>query len=201
MGENVLQFLSTWFFDVERFLRNRLDELKDDLRNGDQQVIDRAAEEAKLILRWLPPSPGLSTQERLQSAWAVSQNQYLPDEAKKALISYYMNDSDRRPRGRPRDELSQLAIRALGIHMATGMSWRAMAMTLRGCTHERPKPVTQRPRRRNARLACEDCGEALRIAVYRLRKFLHRLGFKEDYLLRQELDEESRQELLRLWGL
>jgi hypothetical protein len=74
-------------------------------------------------------------------------------------------------------------------------------MRLRGCDHERPLPGKQKPRRRNPALSCDDCGEAIRIAVSRLRSFLSQLGFKEDIPLGKDLDEESRLELLKLWGV
>ena len=96
-----------------------------------------------------------------------------------------------RPRGRPRDETSQQAIRALGLHLATSMSWREIALEIRGCNHDRPNPER----------SCEPCGEAIRNAATRLEALLKKIGYDFTFPRGRELDEKSRLEILRLWHI
>jgi hypothetical protein len=154
-----------------------------------------------LILDWLSaPLPPLSPSERWERALAASQSEVgTPEERLSAVM--HAARSTGRGRGRPRDETSQLAIRALALHLATGLSWREIAMRLKGCTHEKPKPPRQKPRKRNPNLSCQECGEAMRNAAFRLRRFLKKLGFEDDVPLGNSFDEAARLEFRRLWNV
>jgi hypothetical protein len=160
-----------------------------------------ATEEADEILNWLyPPPKPLSEADQLQRVEEALKDGKMSAKDRLAAVRR-VGRSTGRTKGRPRDETSRLAVRALGLHLATGMSWREIAMRLKGCVHERPLPARQKPRKRNPALSCEDCGEAIRVAVYRLRSFLKQLGFEDDVPLGKDLDEESRMEILKLWGV
>lgn len=174
--------------------------LKDDLRSDDEHLRQQATQEATEILDWLsaPPEP-LSQEQQLQRVAAALNDTTLPAEHRLAATRRAVRSTGR-ARGRSRDETTRLAVRALGLHLATGMSWREIAMRLKGCVHERPVPPRQKPRRRNPNLSCDDCGEAMRVAVYRLRRFLTQLGYQENIPLGKELDEKSRMELRKLWA-
>jgi hypothetical protein len=199
MSKVSVEFYSRWLYDIESKLRRRLETLKDDLRSDDEDTRKLATGEAGKILNWLylPPKP-LSKADQLQRMEDAFKDGKMSAK-EKLTAALRAGRSTGRAKGRPRDETSRLAVRALGLHLATDMSWREIAMRLKGCSHERPLPARQEPRKRNPALSCGDCGEAMRVAVYRLRSFLKQLGF-EDVLLGIDLDEESRKELLKLWG-
>lgn len=201
MGNEVVRFINFWLYDVDRFLRSRLEYLKDDLLSEDPKTQRKTTKEVAKILDWLnPPLPPLTATERLEKALSVSQQDGLSANDKETAVARAMRSTGRH-RGRPRDTTSQLAIRAFGLHFALGMSWREIAFRLKGCSHVRPRPPHQRPRKRNPNISCEDCGDAVRIAVLRLKKFLATHGFEADVPTITNLDDESRSELLRLWGL
>jgi hypothetical protein len=172
--------------------------LKDDLLSDEEDTRELATEEAGEIFDWLYPSKPLSEAEQLQRIEEILRDGEMSSEERLAAVRR-VGHSAGRARGRPRDEISRLAIRALGLHMV-GMSWREIAMKLKGCNHKRPLPPRQKPRKRNPALSCEDCGEAIRVAVYRLRSFLKRLGFEDEVPLDQNLDDESRKKILEFWG-
>jgi hypothetical protein len=202
MSNGLIEFYNRWLYDMGSKLRGRLETLKDDLRSDDEDIRKHATEEADEILDWLylPPKP-LSDAEQLQRVEEALKDGKMSAKERLAVVRR-AGRSTGRAKGRPRDETSRLAIRALGLHLATGMSWREIAMKLKGCDHKRPLPARQKPRKRNPALSCDDCGEAMRVAVYRLRSFLKQLGFEEeDVPLGKDLDEESRMEILKLWGV
>ena len=200
MSSQAIQFINDWLYDIERFLRRRLDALKDDLESDDGKTQQAASKEAERILDWLdPPLPPRSSSARLERAKEVSQSNELSIEEKVAAVGRALRSTGRR-RGRPRDETSQLAIRALGLHLA-GMSWREIAMRLKGCAHTQPMPPMQRARKRNPNLSCEYCSEAIRNAAFRLRRFLKQLDYPSDLPDGKSFSEESRRELLELWGI
>lgn len=201
MGNEVVQFINHWLYDADRFLRNRLESLKDDLTSDDSELQSQAAKEADEILDWLlPPMPALTAIEKVDKASWIRQQENISEEDKEIAIARVLSSTGRR-RGRPRDTSSQFAIRALGLHLALGMSWREIAFRLKGCSHERPLPPHQRPRRRNPNISCEACGEAMRIAVFRLKDCLSSLGFQSSESIMKHLDNESRLELLKLWNI
>jgi hypothetical protein len=95
-----------------------------------------------------------------------------------------------RSRGRPRDEASQHAIRALGMHLATPRSWREIALAVKGCKHWRPRPGER---------SCDACGDAIRKSAERLKKFLKSKGCDVSMPRRVELEAMSIAELRKLW--
>jgi hypothetical protein len=174
--------------------------LKDDLLSDDEEIRKLATEEAGEILDWLYlPLKPFSEAERLKRIDEALKDGEMSDKERLAAVRR-LGRATGRSRGRPRDEISRLAIRALGLH-TVGMSWCEIAMKLRGCDHKRPMPPRQKPRKRNLGLSCEDCGEAFRVAVFRLRSFLKRLGFKDEVPLGKDLDHESRKQILEFWGV
>jgi hypothetical protein len=201
MGNGLAGFYNRWLYDIESKLRGRLETLKDDLRSDDEDTRKLATEEADRILDWLylPPKP-LSEAEQLQRMEDALKDGKMSAKEKRAAV-LRAGRSTGRAKGRPRDATSRLAVRALGLHLATGMSWPEIAMKLKGCDHKRPLPPKQKPRKRNPALSCEDCGDAIRVAVYRLRSFLKRIGFEDEVSLGKDLDEESRKEIRKLWGV
>jgi hypothetical protein len=201
MAKEVIAFINRYLYDVERLLRDHLDTLKEELLSEDEQTSQKASKQAEMIMEWLSPQPPpLSALQRLAVASGIDQNNELSELEKNAAISRAMRSTGRRS-GRPRDETSRLAVRALGLHRATAMSWREIALKLKGCSHKQSPPPRQRARKRNPTLSCEECGETMRIAVVRLRRFLKGLGYEEHFPLGTQLDEESRIELDRMWDL
>jgi hypothetical protein len=189
MGDEALQFVNRWLYDIQRVLENQLETLKDDLRSDDEATTERAADEVSKILDWLYlPSPPLSKEEQINRAAAAIANGTLSDEQRLAAVVQAGRSTHYR-RGRPRNETSQLAIRALTLHYTTGLSWREIALAVRGCKHKRPSPER----------SCEACGESIRQAAIRLQRFLLSLGYDPDFPRRTELDAASRSQLQRLW--
>jgi hypothetical protein len=166
MSDETIQFVNRWLYNIELILRDRLESLKDDLCSDDEATSARASNEAGEILDWLmPPSPPLSHSEQLQRIQAALQDEGLSP-ADRRTAALRAGRSTGRPRGRPRDETSQQAIRALGLHLATSMSWREIALEIRGCKHSRPNPER----------SCEPCGKAMQNAANRLESFLKAIG-------------------------
>ncbi len=189
MRNEVIQFVNRWLYNVELVLRDRLESLKDDLGSDDDQIRGQATEQASEILDWLmPPSHPLSHSEQLQRIQAALLDEDLSP-ADRRTAALRAGRSTGRPRGRPRDETSQQAIRALGLHLRTSMSWREIALELRGCEHTRPNPER----------SCEPCGASMRNAATRLQSFLKSIGHDFKSPDGEELDEQSRVELRRLW--
>lgn len=138
--------------DIEMVLKRRLENLKDDLRSDDLATSQAVCEEAGEILDWLsPPLPPLAADAKLQAARLVLEEKGLSTEERRAVALRALRSTGR-PRGRPRSETSQHAIQALSLRSATAMSWREIALKLKGCNHTRPKPER----------SCVPCGEAIR---------------------------------------
>ncbi len=85
--------------------------------------------------------------------------------------------------------MTQLAIRALSLHYATPLSWREIALAVKGCNHKRPNPER----------SCFSCGDAIRDAAGRLETFLKSIGHDLDFTRGRDLDEETQAQLLSLW--
>jgi len=162
MTSEIDKFIHDWVHDVELILKRRLEDLKEDLRSDDEDLSIAAADEAGEILNWLyPPLPPLAPDAKLQATKHALNDDRLSDEQKLVAARRAMRSTGRR-RGRPRSETSQYAIQALSLRSETAMSWREIALKLKGCNHKRPKPER----------SCEPCGEAIREAAERLRKML-----------------------------
>jgi hypothetical protein len=58
----------------------------------------------------------------------------------------------------------------LSLHYGTKLSWREIALTVKGCNHRRP----------NLERSCESCGDAIREAAGRLDTFIISLGFSPE---------------------
>lgn len=85
MGHEVVQLVNDWLYDVDRFLRNRLDSLKEDLVSEDPETQSKATREVEQILDWLYlPLPPLSATERLEKALSLSQQDDLSTDDKEA---------------------------------------------------------------------------------------------------------------------
>jgi hypothetical protein len=193
MGDEALQFVNRWLYDIQRVLEDRLETLKDDLRSDDEPIAERAANRASEILDWLyPPLPPLSQEEQLERISAAISNDKLPIEQKLAAVRR-AGRSTRLRRGRPRDKTSQLAIRALSLHYATRLSWRKIALLVRGCNHSRKRPNPER--------SCIPCGQSIRRAAERLETFLISIGYNADFPRGLILDKASELELERVWGV
>jgi hypothetical protein len=162
MASEIDKFIHVWVHDIEMVLNRRLENIKEDLRSDDEDISKAAAEEAGEILNWLyPPLPPLAPDAKLQAAKQALNDERLGIEQKLAAARRAIRSTGR-PRGRPRSETSQQAIQALSLRSATGMSWREIALRLKGCKHKRPKPER----------SCVPCGGAIREAAERLRRVL-----------------------------
>ena len=191
MGAEIIEFINRWLYDVERMLASRLESLKDDLRSDDASLREQAAQEAAKIMDWLyPPSPPLSAEEQSNRVETAMADRSLSVKARLGAVRRAVRSTGR-SKGRPRDETSQQAIRALALHYATTLSWREIALEIRGCTHKRPNPER----------SCNPCGSAVRNAATRLESFLKKMGYDPSFPLGKELDGISRLELLRLWKI
>jgi hypothetical protein len=189
MNDEVLQFINDWLYDMGRALKDRLDTLKDDLRSDDEHIQQQATQEATEILGWLyPPAKPLSQEQQLQRVAAALRNEALSPEDRLTAVKF-AGRSTGRTVGRPRTETAQHAIRALTLFYATPLSWREIALDVKGCEHKRPNPER----------SCAKCGDAIREAAGRLENFLKSIDYKFDFLPGRELDESSRIELLQHW--
>lgn len=112
------------------------------------------------ILKWLNPlRQPLPFAERLKLA------QELLARGDEAAAERIARSSGRSP-GKPRTDASTLAIRALSLQLKNDWSYRRVANEVNPCRHERP----------NQEIACEKCGENIRMAVMRLKSLLQRYG-------------------------
>ena len=151
-----------WMYDIQHRLENELDALKDDLRSYDPKISEIAAREAVEILAWmLPPNAPLTADEKINKVLRAISDEKTSGEEKVAISRRVMRSTGR-PRGRPRTETAQHAISALTLHFSTSLSWREIALKVKGCNHKRP----------NLERSCSPCGDAIRDAVGRLEKFL-----------------------------
>jgi hypothetical protein len=191
MAAQTLEFVNRWLYDIEHVLQCRLDSLKDDLCSDDDQISEQASNEAAKILDWLYPSlQPISTGGKLQKISAILNDGTMTEGEREAAIKRAARSTGR-GRGRPRNETPKQAIRALSLHHATDLSWREIALEIRGCEHKRPNPER----------SCEACGEAIRNAAGRLEKFLISMGHKPSFTRGRELDEVSRKTLRKLWRI
>jgi hypothetical protein len=165
MASEVNAFITNWLHDVERVLRRKLESSKEHLLSDDESEQDAAASLVSQILDWLyPPSnTPISDEHRLL---LMQQVMGIADAAERNKAMLRIARTTGRRKGRPRDESSQYAIRALTLRRSTNKSWREIALELRGCEHERPNPER----------SCPACGEKMRQAVMRLERFLTSQG-------------------------
>jgi hypothetical protein len=171
------RFVTEWVYDIDRVLRRKLEDLKDDLASDDERIRAQAETDAAEILDWLlPPPPPLSKENRLKRAEDVMKDAQLPNHQRYAAALRALQSTGRR-RGRPRDGTSQQAIRAYTLHLATDRSWREIALMVRGCKHKRPNPEMR---------SCLACADGIRDAVGRLESFLHTKGYHPDVPRRKE---------------
>lgn len=177
-GDDLDRFIDHWVYEIDGVLRRQLDSLKDDLRSEDQQVQKRAESEADEILNWLLHAPApLTDAEQLHRVEQIIADERLSTSGRRTAAMRALRSTGRR-RGRPRDETSQQAIRALTLHLATGKSWREIALEVRGCSHKRPHPTER---------SCAPCGDAIRDAAGRLDSFLKRMGYHPNVPRRIEI--------------
>jgi hypothetical protein len=188
MSFDVNAFVTHWVYDIRQTLERELDSLKDDLRSDDEHAQQQAARVASKILAWLLPAPEAISEEkrllRFQEAMKIAD----PKQLKIAVLRAARTTGRRK--GRPRDESSQHAIRALTLHIATEKSWREIALELRGCTDKRPNPSER---------ACIPCGETIRKAAERLRSFLKAEDLYPQMPDRKTLMRMSPADLKCLW--
>jgi hypothetical protein len=169
MGE-VNKLIYYFGYDVSRFLGSELDALKEDLSSEDDETQKLAQEKAIKICDWLfEPLPPVSKQEREEWILQTSKNEALSPAEKVKAISRAVRATGRR-RGRPLTDTRQHAILALSLFYATKLSWRKIALIVKGCNHRRP----------NLERSCESCGDAIRDAAGRLETFLKSLGFSPE---------------------
>lgn len=190
MKDGLAGFVSRWVYDLRRVLESHLDGLKEDLYSDDEETRDRASEQVTQILDWLyPPLPKAAPTDTMQSIARVMADETLSPKERVAAVRRAARSTGRR-RGRPRTNTSQQAITALSMHYATNMSWRKIALTIRGCKHKRPNPE----------LSCRHCGDAIRDAAGRLENFLKSIGWTLDFPPGRELSELTQSDLLKLWN-
>jgi hypothetical protein len=162
------KFVDSWIYDVEAVLRRELENLKDQLASEDVTSRRQAESDASAILDWLYlPVPPSSPGDRLKKAQDVTRDSTLTEAERYSKALRTLRSSGRQ-RGRPRDQTSQHAIRAYTLHLTTGMSWREIALTVKGCKHKRPNQSER---------SCEHCGDSIRDAVGRLERFLKAKGY------------------------
>ena len=119
MNGEVDALIYTWLHDIQRWLMNCLDNLKDDLGSDDAAINARARTEAEQIMASaVPPPPPLSAQERLRRAAAAAADPTLTEEQKQLAACRATRSTGRG--GRPRNETSQLAVHALTLFYAKG---------------------------------------------------------------------------------
>lgn len=192
MPSQFVELVNGWLYGVNVMLRRRLENLKEDLASEDKATNRHATKEASQILAWLmPPSCRISDTDKLRRIEAHLSDGGLSTEKQQLASIRRAVRATGRTRGRPRDETSQQAIRALTLRYATSLSWREIALEIRGCKHHRPK----------LERSCMPCGEAIRNAAMRLEAFLKEIGYDLPFPRGGELDEVSRQELLEVWGV
>lgn len=189
MNDDVLQFMFRWGLDVRSYLQQLFARCVEELESENETTRSEASKRMDVVLDWLhPPLPPLSVEERNRRASSALADESLsPDQ--RAIAARRALRATGRHQGRTRDETSQHAIDALTLHDATGLSWRRIAVLLRGCTHKRP----------NRELSCESCGESIRQAAFRLEKFLKSTGFDRTFAKENPLDQETQKRLLELW--
>jgi hypothetical protein len=191
MADDIANLLNRWAYDIEGILRRALGALRDDLLSEDEDKAELAAKAAEEILDWLAPSQkrALSDEDKLRLIRDIDMAR--PAREQLSAIERIKRSTGRR-RGRPRSETSQHAIHALTLHLATPLSWREIALKVKGCNHHKNRP---HPDQRS----CPPCGDAIRDAVGRLETFLRTKGYHPEFPRRIRLDRMSHDDLKRLW--
>jgi len=198
MSSSIDSFIDKWLYDIDHTLRIQLEALRDQLDSQDQHTREYAANQVREILDWLyqPPGP-LPDDEK----WRRTRDA-LHDESKslkeRLAAARRVARSTGRPRGRPRTDTAQHAIRALSLHLATDLSWRKIALIVKGCEHYPQGRKHYRPNPKE--LSCIACGDAIRDAVGRLEKFLRTKGYHPEFPRRVDLDRMSHADFKRLFG-
>jgi hypothetical protein len=169
--------LDKYCYDVRRILEAQLDGLKGDLESLDKGTQDRAAQDVREILGWLlpPPAPLPVKAKQQQIAKMLGEGSPQAWENIARVVR-----STGRPRGRPKTDTAQHAIDGLSLYLGTQLSWREIALRVKGCKHGP----------HNLKRSCRPCGDALRDAVGRLEKFLKSKNYypKPEVLRRVDLD-------------
>lgn len=97
MADDVVHLISWWLYDVDRFLRNRLESLKEDLVSSDESTRRMASGDAESILDWLStPDASLSDSERLERVLRITQADEISPEQKLAAAARAIRSSGRR---------------------------------------------------------------------------------------------------------
>lgn len=188
MADDFTELLNRCVYNVEHILKSALASLIDDLTSENENTAELAERTAEEILDWLAPSPkrALSAEEKLRRIQEIVLDEKMPVQAQLSAVAA-VNRSTGRRRGRPRSETAQQAIRAFSLHLATPMSWREIALHVKGCNHGRPNPER----------SCVPCGDAIRDAVGRLEAFLRSKGYHFTFSRRIDLDRMSTDDLKR----
>lgn len=173
MVDETTRFVYHWLHDVDKLLRRALESLKDDLRSDDDAVRRNAEKRAEMILDWLFPAPWPAGKDefKLMAIEQAIKNKTISVDGRYKSVRRIITSTGRR-RGRPRTE-ARHAILALSMHYATKLSWRKIALLVKGCNHTRNRP--------NLEISCPPCGDAIRDAAGRLEKFLVSIGFNPDF--------------------
>jgi plasmid stabilization system protein ParE len=184
MTSDLDAFVEHWLYDIERILKSRQNELRENLPSADKEAAKRAMSEIEKIESWLKPSTeSEAAKEKLQRIRAVLEDG--SDSPEKRLQAIHdLSRSARKTRGRPRDKTGPYAIRALTLSLATDKSWRQIALEVKGCDDPHPEG-----------LSCEKCKEAVRNAVNRLQEFLRRIGGNPKFPSHKELSRMSKAQL------
>jgi hypothetical protein len=122
-----------WEYNVERTLRNRADELKDDLISDDDQVRTAAEAEIDQILAWLLPP---LTMEQIDEAKAVGQQRLDELLVSQGYRAGSASIAGIRKRGRPRTR-GRKAIHAVQLHLVAGKSSREIVLEIDGSCQKR----------------------------------------------------------------
>jgi hypothetical protein len=166
------ELIFRFVYNIDAILKSQLEMLRYDLASDDDDARRAAEEKFDKIGDWIfDPLPPLSQKEREQRAIEISQDQSLSPLERLNAARRALSSTGRR-RGRPRNDATPHAIRALTMHYATQLSWRHIAFEIRGCKHEHKN---KRPGR-----SCPACGDAIRDAAGRLDLFLKNLGHTVD---------------------
>lgn len=161
--------LRDWLYEgsVRRTLAWELEGLKADLDSENPESRQVAITEIEDVLAWLyPPPEPFSAEERLRQSVEVLTDESLTPAERLSAVRRTARATGRK-RGRPRTDTAQHAIEALELHLNEPLSWRQIALKVKGCAHVGTK----------ADRSCKACGDAIRDAVGRLEKFLRSKGY------------------------
>jgi hypothetical protein len=179
MSSSVDEFIDRTLFDVQHRLRIELDGLRNDLLSEDSRTRNDAKREVSAILSWLlPPAGPISLEQKLRRSQDALADENMSIQDRLDLLKRIARSTGR-PRGRPRTDTAQQAICAFSLRLATALSWREIALRVKGCNHKRPYPEQR---------SCKCCGDAIRDAVGRLDNFLRSRG--HEFVRRVELEAQ-----------